>query len=227
MTQQQPSEFRLDVSFYYEPRIEITFRTKDQAEQYKKLVEKQAPENMKLNAHVLDTCVSLRVPSCLTSIKASTSNRGLFLCFSDAAVAREWKEALLVVKSTSKDNTTLYVNRDIRDVDLNKLLNSREPEQRARKLERQTRKPEQQAHRSSSARRERLTALEHRERSTASKHRERSTASKHREHSTASKHRERSTASKHRERSTASKHREHSTEARHRKRSETRNKGRH
>ncbi|KAK8127291.1 hypothetical protein PG984_008399 [Apiospora sp. TS-2023a] len=109
---------------YRDQRVQIEFRTRAQADAYlarisrTSVVEREslAPEKSARNE------VSIRLPFRVSKIVASTTCRGFYLEFTDSVLARDWKADLLIWKSVPGQPRWLYVDRDISDEVLRRLL---------------------------------------------------------------------------------------------------------
>ncbi|KAH8160917.1 hypothetical protein CIB48_g7327 [Xylaria polymorpha] len=114
----------LDLSIEFEPRrVVIGFRNTEQAAQYQFLITAKAfTQTMKLDPRRHDRLVSVRLPSRVLQIEASTAHHGFFLCSKDADFAKQWKEALILWNSMPGNPCNLYLKRDISNEDLNALL---------------------------------------------------------------------------------------------------------
>ncbi|KAK8059213.1 hypothetical protein PG996_009143 [Apiospora saccharicola] len=111
---------------FRDQRVHIEFRSRAQADAYlarisrTSVVEREslAPEKSAL------TEVSLRLPFRVSKIVTSTTCRGFYLEFTDTVLARNWKADLLIWKSVPGQQRRLYVDRDISDGALRRLLDS-------------------------------------------------------------------------------------------------------
>ncbi|KAI0383176.1 hypothetical protein F5Y04DRAFT_250797 [Hypomontagnella monticulosa] len=123
----------LDVSIQFEPRtIVIGFRHNFQADQYLLLMKgNRFVDVMDLGVKLVsDRSVSMRLPSRVTEIVSSASSCGFYLCFSDEDLASQWQRALLLWKFREGSRSKLYVDRNIDDGQLNKMLRISKPRPR-------------------------------------------------------------------------------------------------
>ncbi|KAI0440464.1 hypothetical protein F4803DRAFT_527105 [Xylaria telfairii] len=114
----------LDVIIELDPRrVAIGFRNNEQAAQYKRLISaKSSTQKLKLDPQRHGRLVSVRLPSRVIQLEASTTYNGFILCTNDAHFAKQWKDALMLWDFTSGSRYNLYFKRDIVAKDLNALL---------------------------------------------------------------------------------------------------------
>ncbi|KAI1753611.1 hypothetical protein F4782DRAFT_82850 [Xylaria castorea] len=120
-------EFFLDLSIEFDPlKICIGFQNERQAVRYHDLISRQYfTDKMKLNPQIFKRFVSVRLPSRVVQLHASTTHNGFYLCTEDADFAKQWTEALMLWNFTlGRDTHKLYLKRDIATEDLNTLLDS-------------------------------------------------------------------------------------------------------
>ncbi|KAF2969773.1 hypothetical protein GQX73_g3858 [Xylaria multiplex] len=119
-----PSEYYLGLTVEFDPRrVSIGFRNEYQALQYHRLISDEPfTDIMRLDPQIYDRFVSVRLPSRVIQIEASTKYNGFCLCTNDAEFARQWKEALILFRVTPGNELNLYLERDIDNDDLNRLL---------------------------------------------------------------------------------------------------------
>lgn len=111
------------------PRVQVQFRTEEQARRYHAQVQGRGIHRRRGLGSQLDPTyksVSLRIPSQVIRIEASTRFNGFYLVFSDEHVASEWVDGLLVWRFVHRTNgtskTDVYVWRDVDDKRLNEAL---------------------------------------------------------------------------------------------------------
>jgi len=118
----------LDVQIRLDPkRVSVEFRTEEQAKRYYDQVRNRSiHETERLDSHLDRRRVSIRLPSRVTGIVASTTYKGFYLVFNDKNLAKDWVNGLLVWSFVSragvKSETEAFVVRDVNDDDLNKAL---------------------------------------------------------------------------------------------------------
>ncbi|GAP88107.1 hypothetical protein SAMD00023353_1501310 [Rosellinia necatrix] len=117
------TEDYLQLTIQFDPRrVNVGFRNDNQAFQYERLISMRAfTTAMKLDPQRRGRFVSIRLPSRVTDIEASTTYSGFTLCIDDLEFARQWEDALIVWKFASSRNQ-LYIQRDIDNRYLNQLL---------------------------------------------------------------------------------------------------------
>lgn len=111
------------------PRVQIQFRTNEQARAYHSKVQERSIHHRRgLNSQLDSThkTVSLRLPPEVIKIEASTRFNGFYLVFDDESVASDWVDGLLVWRFVRRTNgtskTDVYVWRDVNDERLNGAL---------------------------------------------------------------------------------------------------------
>ena len=117
-------------------RVSVEFRTEEQAKRYYDQVRNRSiHEKERLDSHLDRRGVSIRLPSRVTGIVASTTYEGFYLVFNDKNLAKDWVNGLLVWNFVSragvKSETEAFVVRDVKDDNLNKALGIK-PAQRYR-----------------------------------------------------------------------------------------------
>ncbi|KAI1846490.1 hypothetical protein JX266_007387 [Neoarthrinium moseri] len=122
-------EAYLEVSIHFDPRrISVGFRTEGQAILYYGLIQQRSfTRDMALDPTVSGRWVSVRLPSRVTDVVASTSCNGFYLCFSSTETASGWHRALLIWKFSAGSTSKLYVERDMPNRRLNEILGISEP----------------------------------------------------------------------------------------------------
>ncbi|KAH7011231.1 hypothetical protein EDB80DRAFT_711413 [Ilyonectria destructans] len=105
-------------------RINIRFRTEAQAIAYCQVLETRVPDKAATREDG-SFVVSIRLPSRVTSIVASTQYGGYYLVFSDPKLADWWNKKLIVWKLIEGSSRKLYVDRYISDESLNHSLGIR------------------------------------------------------------------------------------------------------
>ncbi|KAH7313832.1 hypothetical protein B0I35DRAFT_480482 [Stachybotrys elegans] len=107
-------------------RIIITFPRTFVADKYLEKIENTtANRRIRLEPEKLSDdsrSVSLRLPSTVTEIEASSTYGGFFMRFSNEKDARMWQDDLLLWKFAVSSTTSLYVVRNIHEVGLYRKL---------------------------------------------------------------------------------------------------------
>ncbi|CAJ2504197.1 Uu.00g115910.m01.CDS01 [Anthostomella pinea] len=105
----------LGVSVHFEPRkLTIAFQNEFQAiKSYTLVKDRSFTKDMNLDPSQHRRYVSLRLPSRVTDIVASTACGGFYLHFCDVDVAKGWHKTLLLWKFVDGSSTDLYLARDI------------------------------------------------------------------------------------------------------------------
>ncbi|KAI0481669.1 hypothetical protein F4859DRAFT_475550 [Xylaria cf. heliscus] len=126
----------LDLSIEFDPRrVSIGFRNELQASQYKDLIcHLQFTVVMRLDPQIHGRFVSVRLPSRVIQIQASTTCDGFYLCTRDADFAKQWKDALMLWKFRRGSTFDLYLERSIRNEDLNRKLHINERPRQAQDI---------------------------------------------------------------------------------------------
>ncbi|KAI1175134.1 hypothetical protein F4777DRAFT_579259 [Nemania sp. FL0916] len=108
------------------PRFSIGFRNELQAYQYWSLIsEKEFTKSNDLEPTLEGCFVSVRLPARLFGVEVGIGNNGFCLCTGERDFAQRWIDALILWTSSSSTVNKLYyvyVERDISDGELNRLL---------------------------------------------------------------------------------------------------------
>ncbi|CAM1505789.1 Fc.00g114260.m01.CDS01 [Cosmosporella sp. VM-42] len=102
-------------------RIIITFRTERQARHYNEYI-KRKDQHGAVQSKVKGCDASIRLPTRVTRIVASTNCRGFYIVFNDAAFAKWWEDNLIIWKAVKGSKTKIYVDRDMKDSVINARL---------------------------------------------------------------------------------------------------------
>ncbi|TGJ78407.1 hypothetical protein E0Z10_g10358 [Xylaria hypoxylon] len=118
------SENFLNLSIEFNPpRVSVGFRTERQAVQYLDLIScRPFTKTLKLDPQRYGRFVSVRLPSRVAQIEASTTYYGFRLCTKNTEFAKQWKYALILWEYTPNSERNLYLKRDIENEELNALL---------------------------------------------------------------------------------------------------------
>jgi hypothetical protein len=111
----------LDVKVEFEPRrISIGFDKQKQAVGYYEAINRtKFSREMDLDIKQRGNYVSVRLPSRVSEIVASTSALGFYLVFSDEELAAQWRANLLLWDFISNSKRKLYVRRGLSNETLN------------------------------------------------------------------------------------------------------------
>lgn len=115
----------LDVYIQFEPsrRITVGFQDEDIAMAFHTKVKSTAfHKEMDLKSERHGRKVSMRLPSRVTEVVASTSALGFYIVFSDENLAKQWQDNLLIWKFLRNSKRKLYVDRDLSQKGVGQLL---------------------------------------------------------------------------------------------------------
>ncbi|KAI1149343.1 hypothetical protein F4825DRAFT_453575 [Nemania diffusa] len=112
-----------NLSPYNGHRIAIGFQSEVQAKEYYRLIsQRDFTKTMELYPKRETNSVSLRLPSRVVQITASSKCSGFYIRFKGEQLAKEWQRALLLWEFVSSTTDCLYVERDIGYKKLNEML---------------------------------------------------------------------------------------------------------
>ncbi|KAI3340973.1 hypothetical protein F4824DRAFT_450226 [Ustulina deusta] len=107
----------------YSHEIVVGFHNEQQARQYSNLVFRQPfTQTMGLHPYQHGRHVTLRLPSRVTMVHASTTYGGFYIHFNSADLAKQWRKALLLWQFLPNSENDLYIERLVGKDTLDKFL---------------------------------------------------------------------------------------------------------